>query len=68
MSNKLRRLSSSAMTDTVTDFDKTLDADIDGEKRVKFENRRYKLIKVYSFFSSIYLTKIKFRLFINIFY
>ncbi|CAF5043819.1 unnamed protein product, partial [Rotaria magnacalcarata] len=33
------------MTDCVTDFDDTLNTDDDGEKRVKFDNRRYKIIK-----------------------
>ncbi|CAF2635562.1 unnamed protein product [Rotaria sp. Silwood2] len=33
------------MTDCVTDLDETLYTDNDGEKRVKFENRRYKIIK-----------------------
>jgi hypothetical protein len=32
------------MTDCVTDIDN------DGEKRVKFENKRYKLIKVFLLF------------------
>ena len=39
------------MTESVTDCDKTFGpVDNDGEKRVKFENRRYKLIKVHSLF------------------
>lgn len=50
VSNKLRRLSTSAMTDCITDVDKT---DNDGEKRVKFENKRYKLIKVYFLFFNL---------------
>ena len=42
------------MTESVTDFEKNFeDGDNDGEKRVKFENRRYKFIKVYpTFFPS----------------
>ncbi len=49
VSNNLRRLSSSVMTDCVANFDNTQDTDNDEEKRVKFENRRYKIIKVFYF-------------------
>lgn len=43
VSNKLRRHSVSSMTEWTENFD------LDGEKRVKFENRRYKIIKVFGF-------------------
>jgi hypothetical protein len=54
-SNKLRRISSSAMTDSVTDFDITTHSDNDETKRVKFDYKRYKLIKV-----SIHISKFSF--------
>jgi hypothetical protein len=38
------------MTDFIPDVDKMKETDNDGEKRVKFENSRYKLIKVYELF------------------
>ncbi len=38
------------MTDCIPDVEKMKETDNDGEKRVKFENSRYKLIKVYELF------------------
>jgi len=55
LSSKLRRISSSAMTDSVTDFDITTHSDNDETKRVKFDYKRYKLIKV-----SIHISKFSF--------
>jgi hypothetical protein len=40
------------MTDCVANFDNTQDTDNDEEKRVKFENRRYTILKVYHCFNS----------------
>ena len=71
------------MTDCVDDLEKAPSStDIDGEKRVKFENSRYKLIKVYhlffvfvvvskfirskEFFSSLSLSEICFSLVVSV--
>jgi hypothetical protein len=47
LSSTLRRTSSSAMTDSVTDLDRGEHSDSDETKRIKFETKRYKFIKVY---------------------
>lgn len=49
------------MTDHVTDVEKTSPTDIDGDKRMKFESRRYKLVKVYTKESPLILSKEEFR-------
>ena len=50
VSNKLRRHSVSTMNEWTDNLDKNhQDFDHDGDKRVKFENRRYKIIKVFLF-------------------
>ena len=61
VSNKIRRLSSSAMTDYEADVEKTqiMDNDNDDEddaKHVKFKNRRYTLLKVLNLFLLSFLT------------
>ncbi len=53
MSNELRHTSSSAMRDSITDYNVAEHLDNDEAKRMKFEYTRYKIIKVYIRFLNI---------------